>query len=55
MPIFSVPYARDEGFIDRSEIFAQIEEQLEISHRASIYGIGGIGWALFKYIQAGID
>ncbi len=45
-PIFSVPYERDPNFIDRKEIFTQIEERLRRGHRASLCGIGGVGYSL---------
>ena len=43
-PLFSVPYKRDVNFIDRKNIFVQIEEQLHMHHRASLYGMGGVGY-----------
>lgn len=42
-PLFSVPYERDANFIERKDIFFQIEKQLHMHHRASICGIGGVG------------
>ncbi len=46
-PLFSVPFERDVNFIDRKLIFAQIERQLHMHHRASICGLGGIGYTFF--------
>ena len=43
-PLFSVPFQKDDKFIDRSNIFAQIEKQLHMHHRASLCGIGGVGY-----------
>ena len=43
-PLFSVPFERDVSFIDRKHIFAQIERQLYMHHRASICGLGGVGY-----------
>jgi hypothetical protein len=43
-PLFSVPYERDFNFIDRKDIFVQIEEQLHMHHRASLWGIGAVGY-----------
>ena len=46
-PIFSVPFERDVNFIDRKDIFAQIQEPLDTQHRASICGLGGVGYSFF--------
>ena len=43
-PLFSVPYERDVNFIDRKDIFVQIEDQLHMHHRASLCGMGGVGY-----------
>ncbi len=42
-PLFSVPFERDVNFVERKDIFAQIEEQLHNHHRASLCGLGGVG------------
>jgi hypothetical protein len=42
-PIFSVPFERDKQFVGRDEILSRIEEQLPVSYRVSLYGLGGIG------------
>ncbi len=46
-PLFSVPFQRDYNFIDRKDIFSQIEEQLQMHHRVSLCGMGGIGYRFF--------
>lgn len=46
-PLFSVPFQRDHNFIDRKDIFSQIKEQLQMHHRVSLCGIGGIGYRSF--------
>ena len=46
-PIFTVPFERDVNFIDRKDIFAQIEGQLDMHHRTSICGLGGVGYTFF--------
>ena len=43
-PVFSVPFQRDNEFIDRKSIFSQIEEKLQTHHQVSLFGIGGIGY-----------
>jgi hypothetical protein len=43
-PIFSVPFDRDNHFVGREAILSQIEEQLQVDRRASLYGLGGIGY-----------
>ncbi|KAH0565091.1 hypothetical protein GP486_001509 [Trichoglossum hirsutum] len=42
-PIFSVPFEKDRQFVGREDILSQVEEQLQIRHRASLHGLGGIG------------
>ena len=39
-----MPFQKDEQFIDRQDIFAQIEKQLHMHSRASLCGIGGVGY-----------
>ncbi len=46
-PLFSVPFQRDYNFIDRKDIFSQIKEQLQMHHRVSLYGMGGIEYRFF--------
>ncbi len=46
-PLFSVPFQRDYNFIDRKDIFSQIEEQLQMHYRVSLCGMGGIGYRFF--------
>ena len=46
-PLFSVPFQRDYNFIDRKDIFSQIEEQLQMHHCVSLCGMGGIGYRFF--------
>ena len=43
-PLFSVPFQKDDKFVDRKQIFAQIEQKLHTHHRASLCGIGGVGY-----------
>ena len=54
-PLFSVPFERDVNFIDRKDIFAQIERQLDMHHRVSICGLGGIGLYFLSLLQTLID
>ncbi|KAI9778144.1 MAG: hypothetical protein M1839_008353 [Geoglossum umbratile] len=42
-PVFSVPFGRDKQFVGREDILSQVEEQLQIRHRVSLHGLGGIG------------
>ncbi|KAI9774253.1 MAG: hypothetical protein M1840_004147, partial [Geoglossum simile] len=42
-PIFSMPFERDRQFVGREDILSQVEEQLQIGHRVSLHGLGGIG------------
>ena len=46
-PVFSVPFQRDHNFIDRKDIFSQIEGQLQVHHRVSLCGLGGVGYTFF--------
>jgi len=39
-----VSFQKDDNFIDRKDIFAQIERQLHMHSRASLCGIGGVGY-----------
>ncbi len=39
-----MPFQKDEQFIDRQDIFAQTEKQLQMHSRASLCGIGGVGY-----------
>ena len=41
--IFSVPFPRDKDFIDRKDIFCQIEDQLKVHSCVTICGMGGVG------------
>lgn len=43
-PLFSVPFQEDHDFIERKDIFSQIEAQLEMHHRVSLCGMGGVGY-----------
>ena len=43
-PIFSVPFEKDRQFVGREDILSQVEEQLQIRHRVSLHGLGGIGY-----------
>ena len=43
-PLFSVPFQRNYNFIDRIDMFSQIEEQLQRQHRVSLCGLGGVGY-----------
>ena len=43
-PLFSVPFQKDYNFIDRKDMFSQIEEQLQRQHRVSLCGLGGVGY-----------
>ena len=47
-PLFSVLYERDINFINRKDIFIEIKEQLRIHHRASLCGIGGVGYTFLS-------
>ncbi|KAH0533863.1 hypothetical protein FGG08_007514 [Glutinoglossum americanum] len=42
-PIFSVPFEKDRQFVGREDILSQVKEQLQIRHRVSLHGLGGIG------------
>ncbi|KAI9761267.1 MAG: hypothetical protein M1840_001991, partial [Geoglossum simile] len=42
-PVFSVPFEKDRQFVGREDILSQVEEQLQIRHRVSLHGLGGIG------------
>ena len=46
-PLFSVPFQRDYNFINRKDMFSQIEEQLQRHHRVSLCGLGGVGYTCF--------
>lgn len=46
-PVFTVPFQRDNEFIDRKSIFSQIEEKLQTHHQVSLFGIGGVGYDHF--------
>ena len=41
--IFTVPFSRDHDFIDREEIFHQIDDQLHNHGCVTICGMGGVG------------
>lgn len=45
-PLFTVPFERDENFIDRKAIFDQIERKLHKHYHASLCGLGGVGCAV---------
>ncbi|KAH0591637.1 hypothetical protein MHUMG1_10629 [Metarhizium humberi] len=40
---FMVPFERDKGFVDRSDIFSAIEDYFKAGERAALAGIGGVG------------
>lgn len=42
-PIFTVPFERDPGFIDRPGITSKLDKMLGSRHRAALAGIGGVG------------
>ncbi|KAI9758975.1 MAG: hypothetical protein M1840_003619 [Geoglossum simile] len=42
-PIFSVPFEKDRQFVGREDVLSQVKEQLQIRHRVSLHGLGGIG------------
>lgn len=42
-PVFTVPFERDPGFIDRPEITSKLDMMLETRHSAALAGIGGVG------------
>jgi hypothetical protein len=46
-PVFMVPFARDDKFVGREDILGQIEERLQVGHRVSLAGIGGVGYESF--------
>ena len=39
-----VPFTKDPKFIDRVEIFENIEERAKMQSRVALSGIGGVGW-----------
>ena len=39
-----MPFERDDRFIEREDVFPKIEKHLQIHHRVSLYGIGGVGY-----------
>ena len=42
-PLFLVPFGRDDSFIDRIEVFNDINEHSKQHRRVALSGIGGIG------------
>ncbi|KAF7502552.1 hypothetical protein GJ744_005491 [Endocarpon pusillum] len=42
-PVFTVPFRKDNKFVDRKLIFSQVEEHLRLHHCASLSGMGGVG------------
>lgn len=42
-PVFTVPFERDPGFIDRPEIMSKLEKRLEERRCAALAGVGGVG------------
>ena len=42
-PLWRVPFSRDAMFIDRIEIFKEIDERAKTQPRIALTGIGGIG------------
>ena len=42
-PLFLVPFSRDATFIDRVNIFENIDEKIKDHRRISLSGIGGVG------------
>ena len=42
-PLFMVPFDRDDSFIDRNEIFTDVNKYIRRHGRAALLGIGGIG------------
>ena len=43
--VFLVPFERDCGYIDRSGVIGQLDEQLRTHRRVGLAGIGGVGYA----------
>ena len=51
-PLFLVPFARDELFINRVDIFTKINKYIDQHHRVALSGIGGIGLVILaKYYE----
>ena len=49
-PFFSVPFKRDEDFVDRDDILARIDHKCSQSAgRVALVGLGGIGYAFSLY------
>jgi nucleoside phosphorylase len=44
-----IPFGRDGQFVGREDILFQVKEQLQIRHRVSLHGLGGIGYISSKY------
>ncbi len=42
-PLFLVPFNKDAMFVDRVQVFKNINEQIKAHHRISLAGIGGAG------------
>ena len=42
-PLFVVPFTRDSKFIDRVEIFENIQVRTRMQSRIVLSGIGGVG------------
>ena len=42
--MFTVPFRKDNKFVDRKLIFSQVEEHLRLDHCASLSGMGGVGY-----------
>jgi len=43
-PIFSVKFSRDDDFVNREHIFAEIERQMGSYYCVSLCGLGGVGY-----------
>ena len=46
-PLFFVSFQRDYNFIDRKDIFSQIEKQLQMHHYVSLCEMKGIEYRFF--------
>jgi hypothetical protein len=45
-PAFLVPFDRDDKFIDRPDLFSEIDKRVKLQRRVALAGIGGVGYVV---------
>lgn len=46
-PLFLVPFSRDSSFINRTEIFNDLNKYMKQHRRLALSGVGGVGLVIF--------